>query len=298
MDSASNPPIIMLKNLKKSFGFGDAEIFALNGIDLTVKRGEFIAIMGPSGCGKTTLLNTIGLLDGDFVGDYELEGKDVTVMSRNKHARIRSKRIGFIFQNYNLVSRMNVIDNVALPLTYKGIPKTRRLIMASNILKNFHLGEREFYMPYQLSGGQAQRVAIARALVSEPSIILADEPTGSLDSKSSHAIMEELCTLHRLGNTIIMVTHNPSLTSYASRVITMMDGQIDTDSMSLIKLEQISQPEFEEAPQEIPVEIAPDVPVEVLQSISEEFEQEAPSEVPQKKSKKKKSKRSKKRKKR
>lgn len=230
MESASNTPIIQLRGLKKSFGFGDAEIYALNGIDLNVKRGEFIAIMGPSGCGKTTLLNTIGLLDGDFEGDYELDGKDITAMSRRKHAHIRSKQIGFIFQNHNLVSRMNIIDNVALPLTYKGIPRTRRLIMASNILKNLHLGEREYYMPYQLSGGQAQRVAIARALVSEPSIILADEPTGSLDTRSSHVIMEELSTLHRLGNTIIMVTHNPNLLSYASRVITMLDGLIETDS--------------------------------------------------------------------
>jgi putative ABC transport system ATP-binding protein len=248
MESASNKPIIMLKGLKKSFGFGDAEIYALSGIDLTVKRGEFIAIMGPSGCGKTTLLNTVGLLDGDFEGEYELDGKDITVMSRSKHAHIRSKQIGFIFQSYNLVSRMNVIDNVALPLTYKGIPRTRRLIMASNILKNLHLGEREYYMPYQLSGGQAQRVAIARALVSEPSIILADEPTGSLDTRSSHAIMEELCALHRLGNTIIMVTHNPNLTKYASRVITMLDGQIDTDSMSLIRLEEAKKAEKEKTP--------------------------------------------------
>lgn len=231
MDSASDTPIIELRGLTKSYGFGDAEFFALNGINLSVKRGEFIAIMGPSGCGKTSLLNTIGLLDNDFQGEYELEGKDITSMSKRKHAYIRSKQIGFIFQNHNLVPRMNVIENVALPLNYKGVPKTRRLIMASNILKNFNLGTREYYMPYQLSGGQAQRVAIARALVSEPTIILADEPTGSLDTRSSHTIMEELSTLHRLGNTIIMVTHNPALCSYASRVITMLDGQIETDSL-------------------------------------------------------------------
>lgn len=243
MDSASNTPIIELKGLTKSYGFGDAEFFALKDVDLSVRRGEFIAIMGPSGCGKTTLLNTIGLLDNDFQGEYELDGKDITAMSKRKHAHIRSKQIGFIFQNHNLVPRMSVIENVALPLNYKGVPKTRRLIMASNILKNFNLGTREYYMPYQLSGGQAQRVAIARALVSEPSIILADEPTGSLDTRSSHTIMEELSSLHRLGNTIIMVTHNPALCSYASRVITMLDGQVETDSS-----QKPLQPDLEETP--------------------------------------------------
>ena len=230
MDYANKIPIIKLRDLKKRFGVGDAETYVLNGINLDIKRGEFIAIMGPSGCGKTTLLNILGLLDGDIEGQYELNEQNIFTMSRRKQAHIRSRQIGFIFQNFNLVPRLNVIENVALPLIYKGVSKSHRLVIASNVLKNFHLNEREYYMPHQLSGGQTQRVAIARALVNNPSIILADEPTGSLDSRSSHIIMEELSELHKLGNTIIMVTHNPNLTTYASRVITMLDGQIDTDS--------------------------------------------------------------------
>lgn len=234
MSADLTPPVIRLRDLQKRFGIGDAENFALNGVDLTIKKGEFIAIMGPSGCGKTTLLNILGLLDQSFDGEYELDGKPVDSISKRRQARIRSKKIGFIFQSFNLIPRLSVIENVALPLTYKGVPQTKRLIIASNILRNFHLNEREYYMPHQLSGGQMQRVAIARALVNEPSIILADEPTGNLDSRSSHIIMEELSDLHKNGNTIIMVTHNPRLTTYASRVITMLDGKIDTDTGSTV----------------------------------------------------------------
>ena len=223
-------PVIVLKDLKKRFGIGDAEHYAIDGINLTIRKGEFIAIMGPSGCGKTTLLNVLGLLDSNIEGDYDLEDQPVASLSSRRQARIRSQQIGFIFQSFNLVTRLNVIDNVALPLVYKGTTQTNRLKQASAILHNFHLGEREYYMPYQLSGGQTQRVAIARALVNNPSIILADEPTGNLDSQSSHIIMEELSDLHKRGNTIIMVTHNPRLTTYASRVITMLDGKIDTDT--------------------------------------------------------------------
>ena len=221
---------IQLRGVTKSFGIGDAEHFALDGIDLTVKKGEFIVIMGPSGCGKTTLLNIIGLLDRPTDGEYYLDEMMVDNLSSRRHARIRSEQIGFVFQNFNLIPRLTVIENVALPLTYKGVHKTRRLQEASRILKTFHLGEREYYLPHQLSGGQTQRVAIARALVNKPSIILADEPTGNLDSKTSHIIMEELADIHRRGNTIVMVTHNPDMSSYASRVITMLDGKIDTDS--------------------------------------------------------------------
>jgi putative ABC transport system ATP-binding protein len=223
-------PVIVLRDLKKRFGIGDAEHYAIDGIDLTIRKGEFIAIMGPSGCGKTTLLNILGLLDSKIEGEYDLEDKPVASLSTRRQARIRSQQIGFIFQSFNLVTRLNVIENVALPLVYKGTTQTHRLKQASVILHNFHLGEREYYMPYQLSGGQTQRVAIARALVNDPSIILADEPTGNLDSQSSHIIMEELSDLHKRGNTIIMVTHNPRLTTYASRVITMIDGKIDTDT--------------------------------------------------------------------
>lgn len=226
-------PVIKLEGLKKRFGIGDAEHYALNGIDLAIQKGEFIAIMGPSGCGKTTLLNILGLLDRPTDGEYSLEGRSVYTISSRRKARIRSRQIGFVFQSFNLIPRLTVIENVALPLTYNGVSHLKRLEAASRILHNFHLGEREYYMPYQLSGGQTQRVAIARALVNQPSIILADEPTGNLDSRSSHVVMEELSDLHQRGNTIIMVTHNPRLTTYASRVITMLDGQIDTDTSTI-----------------------------------------------------------------
>ena len=222
-------PVISLKSITKRFGVGDAEHYALDGVDLTINKGEFVAIMGPSGCGKTTLVNVIGLLDRATDGDYLLDGKSVEYLSARQHARIRSEYIGFVFQNFNLIPRLTIIENVALPLTYKGVRKLQRLERASRILKNFHLQEREYYMPYQLSGGQMQRVAIARALVNKPSIILADEPTGNLDSHASHVIMEELAALHQQGNTILMVTHNPALTSYATRVINMLDGKIASD---------------------------------------------------------------------
>lgn len=224
------PPVIVLKGLTKRYGIGDAEHTVLDGIDLTIEKGEFIAIMGPSGCGKTTLLNILGLLDRADDGEYKLDGKSVKRLSGAAQAHIRSDQVGFVFQNFNLVSRLNVIENVSLPLTYKGISLTKRLQAASKMLSTFHLSEREYYMPWQLSGGQTQRVAIARALVNDPAIILADEPTGNLDSKASHVIMEELSDIHKRGNTIIMVTHNPALTTYASRVITMLDGRIDTDT--------------------------------------------------------------------
>lgn len=236
MAKTAGKTIIKLKKLKKRFGVGDAEHYALDGVNLTVKKGEFIAIMGPSGCGKTTLLNIIGLLDRATDGEYKLDGQNVMNISGGKRAEIRAGQIGFVFQNFNLIERLNIIENVALPLTYSGLRQTKRLERASEVLKNFHLQEREYYMPWQLSGGQTQRVAIARALVTKPNIILADEPTGNLDSRSSHIIMEELSDIHKQGNTIIMVTHNPALTTYASRVITMLDGQIDTDTKN-VKLE-------------------------------------------------------------
>ncbi len=230
MSKRASTPVIQLTDLKKRFGIGDAEHFALDGVDLTVQKGEFIAIMGPSGCGKTTLLNIIGLLDRATDGEYLLDGRSVEDLRAGVHARIRAQQIGFIFQSFNLIERLNVLENVALPLTYSGMHHTKRLQRASDVLRGFHLQEREYYMPWQLSGGQTQRVAIARALVNDPSIILADEPTGNLDSKSSHVIMEELSEIHKKGNTIIMVTHNPNLTTYATRVITMLDGRIDTDT--------------------------------------------------------------------
>lgn len=220
---------------------GDAEHHALDNVDLTIDKGEFITIMGPSGCGKTTLLNILGLLDRANDGEYLLDGSSIAHISSARHARIRSERIGIVFQHFNLINRLTVIENVALPLTYSGMFRTTRLKQASDILKNFHLSEREYYMPWQLSGGQMQRVAIARALVNNPSIILADEPTGNLDSKASHIIMEELSDIHKRGNTIIMVTHNPDLTTYASRVIHMLDGQIASDTKIPIQFEKSTE---------------------------------------------------------
>ena len=218
-----------MRGLTKRYGYGDTESFALKDFDLTIKRGEFIMIMGPSGCGKTTLLNIIGLLDRASRGEYILNGENVASISARRQARLRAKKIGFVFQNFNLIEDLPILENVALPLVYTGYTKTSRLKHASNALKRFHLQEREYYLPYQLSGGQQQRVAIARAIVGNPEIILADEPTGNLDSRSSHIVMEELKAIHDEGNTIIMVTHNPALTVYATRVINMLDGQIDTD---------------------------------------------------------------------
>lgn len=231
MSKSSTPtPVIELKNLIKRYGEGDAEQNALDSVNLKIEKGEFIAIMGPSGCGKTTLLNIIALLDRSDDGEYLLDGTSVESLSSAQQARVRSGQIGMVFQSFNLINRLTVLENVALPLTYKGVGRTKRLERASEVLKTFHLQEREYYMPWQLSGGQMQRVAIARALVNEPSIILADEPTGNLDSRASHVIMEELSDLHKKGNTIIMVTHNPNLTSYASRVINMLDGKIASDT--------------------------------------------------------------------
>ena len=228
-EKTENKPIIELSNISRRYGYGDAESFALKDFDLTIKRGEFIMIMGPSGCGKTTLLNIIGLLDRATDGEYKLNDEDVASISLRRQALLRAKKIGFIFQNFNLIEDLPILENVALPLVYVNQPKTIRLKNASEVLKRFHLQEKEYYLPSQLSGGQQQRAAIARAIVSDPEIILADEPTGNLDSRSSHIVMEELKAIHEEGNTIIMVTHNPALTSYATRVINMLDGHIDTD---------------------------------------------------------------------
>lgn len=230
MTPKTPPPVIKLKHLHKSYGFGDTAVNALDGVDLTIRKGEFVAIMGPSGCGKTTLLNILGLLDKASDGEYDLNGEPVESISQIKRAQIRREQIGFVFQSFNLLPRQTVIENVALPLIYSGQTHTKRLEAASKSLKLFHLQNREYYMPHQLSGGQMQRVAIARALVNQPSIILADEPTGNLDSRSSEIIMQELSEIHKRGNTIIMVTHNSRLTSYADRIIYMLDGKIDTDS--------------------------------------------------------------------
>jgi putative ABC transport system ATP-binding protein len=229
-------PVIEIYNLSKMFGIGDATTVALDNLTLRIDKGEFVCIMGPSGSGKTSLMNIIGLLDTPTRGEYYLEEKPVAELSQRKRAKFRRDKIGMIFQNFNLLSGVNVIENVALPLTYRGMLQTKRLKQASKLLTTFGLHEREYYMPYQLSGGQLQRVAIARALVNKPAIILADEPTGNLDSKSSEIIMSELSEIHQKGNTIIMVTHNPEIALYADRIIQMMDGRIASDTKEPIKL--------------------------------------------------------------
>lgn len=226
--------LIELRDISKLYGFGDATTLALNEVDLSVERGEFVAIMGPSGSGKTTLMNVIGVLDTPTHGDFLLDGRHVARLSSNQKAKVRRDRIGFIFQSYNLLPRLNVLDNVALPLAYRGITPVRRANRASDILEVVGLRDREYYMPRQLSGGQAQRVAIARALVNNPSILIADEPTGNLDSQDSRVIMELLGEIHRRGNTILMVTHNPELTRYAQRVLYMHDGSVVADEQTAI----------------------------------------------------------------
>lgn len=224
------PPAIEIYNLSKLFGVGDAAHAALDGINLRIERGEFVCIMGPSGSGKTTLMNILGLLDNPTTGEYFLESQSVAKINHRRRAKIRRDKIGMIFQHFNLLNHATVIDNVMLPLTYKTMLHTRRLKQASAILDTFGLHQREYYMPWQLSGGQLQRVAIARALVTKPAIILADEPTGNLDSRSSDIIMQELGDIHRQGNTIIMVTHNPEIAMYADRIIQMLDGHIAQDT--------------------------------------------------------------------
>jgi putative ABC transport system ATP-binding protein len=226
--------LIELNEISKLYGFGDATTLALDEVELSVERGEFVAVMGPSGCGKTTLMNIIGLLDKPTHGSYVLDGRHVDRLRQVRQSKVRRDRIGFVFQSYNLIPRLNVLDNVSLPLAYKGMTPVRRAQRASDILELVGMRDREYYFPSQLSGGQAQRAAIARALVNKPSILIADEPTGNLDSTDSKVVMELLSDIHRQGNTILMVTHNPELTRYAERVIYMRDGQVVGDEKTAI----------------------------------------------------------------
>jgi putative ABC transport system ATP-binding protein len=227
-------PVIDLKDVSKLYGFGDATTLALDEVSLTIEEGEFVAIMGPSGCGKSTLMNVIGLLDRPTHGEYYLNTRKVSRLRPNHAARIRRDTIGFIFQSFNLLPKLTALENVALPLTYKNISLTRRMKMVSNIMERVGMKEREYYLPSQLSGGQIQCAAIARALVNNPKLIIADEPTGNLDSAGSRLIMELLSEVHRMGNTILFVTHNPELTRYASRVVYMHDGTIVQDEKTAI----------------------------------------------------------------
>lgn len=219
-------PIISMANISKVYGFGDAATIALDNVSLEVDKGDSLAVMGPSGSGKSTLLNLIGLLDTPSQGSYTLDGRPVSGLGNSARAKIRREQIGFIFQSFNLLNKMTVIDNVALPLMYSGIGHVERLERASIILKKLGLGDREYYYPNQLSGGQIQRTAIARALSNNPSIILADEPTGNLDSQTGKKIMDILKDLNEQGNTIVMVTHDENVAKYAKRKIHVVDGQI------------------------------------------------------------------------
>ena len=226
--------VIELKDVSKLYGFGNATTLALDEINLTIESSEFMAVMGPSGSGKTTLMNLIGLLDKPTNGSYTLDGRYVSRLRPNQQARLRRDRIGFVFQSYNLLPRLNVLENVALPLAYRGVTPMRRLQKASDTLERVGMRDREYFMPRNLSGGEGQRAAIARALINSPSIIIADEPTGNLDSGSSKVVMELLADIHRQGNTILLVTHNPELTRYANRVIYMVDGVIVNDEKTAI----------------------------------------------------------------
>lgn len=225
-------PVILLDDIHKLYGFGDATTVALDEVNLSVDRGEFVAVMGPSGSGKTTLMNVIGLLDRPTHGTYMLDGRHASRLRSNQRAKIRRDKVGFIFQSFQLIPQLTALENVALPLAYKGVLQTKRLKRASAMLERVGLADKEYFYPRQLSGGQAQRVAIARALINDPQIIIADEPTGNLDSASSRLVMELLSDIHKAGNTILMVTHNPSLTKFASRVVFMHDGSVVADEQT------------------------------------------------------------------
>ncbi len=225
----ARPTMIRTTDLWKTYVMGDEEIHALSGITFEIKRGEYVAIIGPSGSGKSTLMNMIGCLDTPSKGEYWLNGKLVSALDDDELAYIRNKEIGFVFQTFNLLPRATALHNVELPLIYNGTPSGERLEKAKRALESVELGPRMNHKPNELSGGQRQRVAIARALVNNPSIILADEPTGNLDSKTSVEIMGLLERLHERGNTIIVVTHEPDIASHAHRVLTILDGQISKD---------------------------------------------------------------------
>lgn len=222
--------LIQLNNINKSYQNGDQELRVLKDIDLEVAEGEFLAIMGPSGTGKSTLMNIIGLLDRSSSGDYFLDETEVSHLSDKKLAQVRNKEIGFVFQQFFLLAKLNALQNVELPLIYAGVPTSKRQGLAKQFLEKVELSERMHHLPSELSGGQKQRVAIARALVNNPSIILADEPTGALDTKTGQQIMELLTELNREGKTIIMVTHEPEIAEYAQRKIVLRDGVITEDS--------------------------------------------------------------------
>lgn len=224
--------IIHIENIRKSYYLGKHELQVLKGISLDIFKNEYVALMGPSGSGKSTLMNILGCLDSPSAGNYFLNGKDVSRMPDNDLAEVRNKEIGFVFQQFNLLPRLTAAENVALPLVYSGISRKERQERAMDVLRRVKLDDRSHHKPNELSGGQAQRVAIARALINNPSIILADEPTGNLDTKTSYEIMEILSKIHTEGNTVILVTHEEDISHYAHRVIRLRDGVIESDKVN------------------------------------------------------------------
>ena len=224
--------LINMENIQKRYQIGEETVHALRGVDLSIDKNEYIAIMGPSGSGKSTLMNIVGCLDTPTGGSYDLNGKAVSEMTDDELAEVRNKEIGFVFQNFNLLSRSDSLHNTELPLIYSGMARKQRREMAVAAMEAVGLGERMHHKPSELSGGQRQRVAIARALVNRPSIILADEPTGNLDSKTGKEIMVIFEELHSRGNTIILVTHEQYIAEHANRVVHILDGMIDSDTMT------------------------------------------------------------------
>ncbi|MBK6731019.1 MAG: ABC transporter ATP-binding protein [Bacteroidetes bacterium] len=229
--------MIKLEDIKKTYDLGKVKIEVLKGISLNIQKNEYVAIMGPSGSGKSTLMNLVGCLDKPTSGKYTLNNKLVSTMSENELAEVRNKEIGFVFQTFNLMARLSAVENVALPLIYAAQNKTKRTAKAIEVLTAVGLGHRLTHKPNELSGGERQRVAVARALVNNPSIILADEPTGNLDTRTSYEIMELFEEIHKQGNTVIIVTHEEDIARYAHRIIRLRDGMIEKDELNTNKLD-------------------------------------------------------------